>query len=196
MYEWSIPIIELAQSKGIDVDCVDGSNVMKSEIVSRVKKLNHTFIFLNGHGDSKTFFGYENRVALGIADAKIFKNKIVFSRACDCVKKLGKEAVEKHACTSFIGYEYEFVNVRQTNVELNPREDEISRPIWEASNAVPVSLIKGATVSESVEASHKRATKKISELLFSKELGAIDVLKAVIANDESLKYHGNGSAKI
>ena len=196
MYEWSVPVIEIAESHGIKVDHVDGPKVMKSEIASRVEKLNPNFIFLNGHGDSKTFFGYKGQVVIEIGDTYLFKNKIVFSRACSCVKKLGRDAVKNHNCTSFIGYEFEFVNVRQTNVELKPRRDEISRPIWETSNAVPISLIKGATISESIESSHKKATKEISRLLFSKELGAIEVMKAIIVNDEGLTYHGDGSAKI
>jgi len=195
MYEWSVPVMNAAEKRGIKVDRVDGQRVIKKEIVSRIEKLKPGFIFLNGHGDSKTFYGYDNEVAIGITDANIFKNKIVFTRVCNCVKKLGKKAVEKHSCTSFIGYEFEFVNVRQTNVELKLREDEISRPIWEVSNTVPISLIKGTTVTEAVESSHKKATKEISRLLFSKELGSISVLKAILTNDEGLKYHGDGSAK-
>lgn len=196
MYEWSVPVKEAAESKGIQVDCVDGPNVVKSEIVSRVRKLNHNFIFLNGHGDSKTFYGYDNEAAIKISDAGIFKNKIVFCRSCNCLKELGKESVDKHDCTSFIGYEHEFVNVRKTDVELRPREDDVSRPIWEVSNSIPKSLIKGATVSEAVEASHRKATREIARLLFSKELGAIDALKAIITNDDGLKYHGYNSARI
>ncbi len=188
--------MEAAEGRGIKVDCIDGPNVVKSEIASRVEKLNPNFILLNGHGDNKSFYGYEDKVAIEIGDAGLFKNKIVFSRACNCVKKLGKAAVKKHGCTAFVGYEYEFVNVRQTNIESKPREDEISRPIWEVSNAVPISLIKGATVSDATETSHRKAANEFLKLVFSKEPGAIDVLKAIIINDDGLKYNGDGSAKI
>ncbi len=196
MYEWSVPVVKVAESKGIKIDLVDGPKVLKEEIVSRIEKLKPNFIFLNGHGDNKTFYGYENTPVIEIDDVDMFKDKIVFSRACNCVERLGKEAVKKHDCTSFIGYEFEFVNVRQTDIELKPREDEISRPIWEASNAVPISLIKESTVDEAIKSSHKKATKEISRLLFSKELGSIAVLRAMIVNDEGLKYYGDGSAKI
>jgi hypothetical protein len=196
MYEWSEPVIKIAEEKGIKVDCIDGQKVVKKEIMSRVEKLNPNFIFLNGHGDSESFYGYENEVVIETDNATIFRDKIVFSRACNCLEKLGKDAVEKHGCKSFIGYEFEFVNVRQTDIELKPRKDKISEPIWEVSNSVPIGLIKGATVNESVEASHKKATKEISRLLFSNELGAIAVMKAIIVNDDGLKYHGDGFAKI
>gem|GEM_PF-4451386 len=72
----------------------------------------------------------------------------------------------------------------------------MSRPIWEASNSVPVGLVKGLTVEESIEASHKKAYKEIERILFSSDVGAINVLKAIIVNDEGLTYHGDGTAKI
>jgi hypothetical protein len=197
MYEWSEPIVETAENKGIKVDHITDQKVVKAEIVSRIKKLNPNFIILNGHGNSKTFFGYEDQFAIEIKDAHLFKDKVVFCRACNCLKKLGKETVDKHGCKSFIGYEFEFVNVRQTNIELNPKEDKISKPIWETSNVVPICLIKGSTVVEAIEASHKRATSEILRLLtHSKELGAIDVLRAIIVNDDGLNYCGDGSATI
>ena len=196
MHEWSKPVIEAAENNGIKVDCVDGKNVIRSEVTSRIGKVNPSFIFLNGHGDDKTFYGYQDQVLIEPEDAGIFKERIVFSRACNCAKGLGRHAVQMHGCTSFIGYEFEFVNVRRTSTEVIPLKDEISRPIWEASNAVPLSLIKGSAVDESIEASHKRAARDMLRLVFSGEIGSIEVLKALIANDEALAYHGDGSAKI
>jgi len=196
MYEWSKPVIDAAQKKGIKTDCVEGRNVTTEQISSRIAKLNPSFLLLNGHGDDNTFYGYEGRTAIGLREAAMLGSRVVFSRACCCANGLGKHATEKAGCKSFIGYEFEFVNVRQTNKELTPLEDEISRPIWETSNAVPLALIKGATVSDSVEASHQKARKEIARLLFPGEIGAIEALKAVIANDSSLVAHGNNSATI
>ncbi len=196
MHEWSVPVKELAERKGIKVDCVDGPRAVKQEIISRIKKLKPDFVFLNGHGDNKTFYGYDDNPAIEISDASMLADRIVFARSCNCAQKLGKSAVEKHECKSFIGYEYEFFNVRQTEAEITPRQDNVSRPIWEVSNAVPISLVKGATVDEAVEASHKMATREISKLIFSTELGALEVLKAILANDDGLTYHGDGGARI
>ncbi len=196
MYEWSIPFIEAAESKNMKVDCVDGLSVTKSEIASRIVKLKPVFIFLNGHGDRQTFYGHGNKPAVDMSDGKLFTGKIVFSRACDCAAELGKTFAEEHACKAFIGYSMPFVNVRETNVEIKPRQDNMSRPIWEASNSVPVGLVKGLTVEESIEASHKKAYKEIERILFSSDVGAINVLKAIIVNDEGLTYHGDGTAKI
>lgn len=196
MYEWSVPIIEAAERKGIKVDKADGRNVTRSDIMSRIEKTNPSFIVLNGHGNESCFFGHENSALIGIDDAGIFSDRIVFSRACDCLRELGRESVEKDGCKSFIGYEFEFVNVRQTSMELRPRGDVVSQPIWEASNAVPLSLIKGSTVSESVDASHRKADNEMLRLIYSKEPWSREVLKAIIINDEGLGFHGDGSAKI
>ncbi len=197
MYEWSEPIIETAESKGIKVDHIIGQKVVKKEILSRIKKLNPDFVILNGHLNSKTFFCYEDQPVIEMNDTHLFTDKIVFCRACNCLKELGKKSVDKDKCKSFIGYEFEFVNVRQTNIELNPKEDKISKPIWEISNTVPISMIKGSTVVEAIEASHRRATTEILRILSRpKELGFIEVLKAIIVNDESLNYYGDGDVCI
>jgi len=196
MHEWSKPVIEAARSKGIKVDTVDGPHVVTKEVESRINKVNPSFIFLNGHGDDCTFYGHKDQVLINKKNSCMLKNTLVFSRACNCAKELGRHAVNKDCCSSFIGYEYEFVNVRQTDTEVVPLRDDISKPIWESSNAVPLTLIKGSTAEESVQASHTKATNEMSKLIFSDEIGAIEVLKALIANDDALTYHGNGGAKI
>lgn len=196
MYEWSVPIIEAAERKGIKIDKADGRDVTRSNILSRIEKTNPSFIVLNGHGNEACFFGYENSALIKVDDAGIFSDRVVFSRACDCLRKLGSEAVDKNGCTCFIGYEFEFVNVRQTSTELRPREDVVSQPIWEASNAVPLSLVKGLTINESIDASHRKADNEMLRLIYSKEPWAREVLKAIIINDEGLGFYGDGSAKI
>jgi hypothetical protein len=196
MHEWTVPFIEEAESRNMKVDCVDGSNVTRGEIASRLVKLKPDFVFLNGHGDRKTFYGHNDEPAIEISDGQLFSEKIVFSRACDCAAELGKEFAETYGCKAFIGYGMPFVNVRQTNIEVKPLQDKMSKPIWEASNAVPHGLVKGLTVSESIEASHRKADKEIERILFSSDVGAIDVLKAIIVNDEGLTHYGDGSAKI
>jgi hypothetical protein len=195
MHEWSKPVIDAARKKGMDVDCISGPEVTRAEIASRMKKCNPGFVVLNGHGCSDTFFGHDNKPAICTGDAGMLSGKIVFSRACDCASKLGKCAVDC-GCKSFIGYQYEFVNVRKTSSEIKPLQDDVSKPIWETSNAVPLGLIKGAPVAEAVEKSHRAATKELSRLLFSSELGAMEVMKALIVNDDSLTYHGSGDAVI
>ncbi len=196
MHEWSKPVIEAAHGRGIKADTVDGEHVIEKEVKSMIEKVDPDFVFLNGHGNDKTFYGYNDHALITIGNSDMLKGRVVFSRSCNCAKELGKHAVQNNGCTSFIGYEYAFFNVRQTSTEVTPLMDDLSRPIWEASNAVPLSLIKGSAVEESVEASHRKATKDISKLVFSGEIGAVEVLKALIANDDALIYHGDGSAKI
>jgi len=195
MFEWSRPLISEAKSKGFLVSCVDGKNVTKSQLSSRIGTVDYKFIIMNGHGTSDTFFGYGNNKSISLKDASIFRNKIVFVRACDCVDVLGREAVTKN-CTAFIGYKYEFMNVRLTETDLRPQRDPITKPIWEISNTVPQYLIRGRTVSSSIQAARRRATKEMVKLLASSEPGANEALKAIIINDEGLTFHGNGSATI
>lgn len=196
MHEWSLPLKEEAERKGMHVDCVDGKNVTRKEVISRLENTDAMLIILNGHGTKTSFFGSENHPILTATDASLFAERVVFVRACDCAAGLGREAAERHGCTAFIGYQYEFVNVRQNTKEARPLEDEISRPIWEASNAVPLSLIKGRTVEEAVQASHTKAEIGMLRLLQSPEPHAISVLKAMLTNDVGLCYFGEGEAAV
>ena len=195
-YKWSDPIKNIAEKKGIKTDCVDGPKVTKSEVESRIKKLNPSFLILNGHGSDKSFYGHKGEIIFDSKDTACLKNKIVFSRACNCAKTLGKVAVNNSKCKAFAGYKFEFWNVRNTDTEIKPLNDQISQPIWEISNTTPISLIKGSTMDEAIEASHRKATKEISKLLFSEEPSAISVMRAIITNDEGLIYHGNGDTQI
>jgi hypothetical protein len=195
MYEWSVPVIDLAEKKGFSIDDV-GPIVRKEEVESRIKKLSPDFIFLNGHGDNQTFYGCDDEPIIQMSNADLLNNKIVFARTCCCAETLGKKAVEKHECTAFVGYKYEFFNIRQTTSELVPTRDEVSKPIWEISNVVPMSLIKGSPVNRAIESSHKKAFKEIAKLVFSKELTAKTVLKVLLANQEGLIYHGDETARL
>lgn len=195
MFFWSEMVKETAERKGINPILVDGEHVTKKGLVSRLGKLKPRFVFLNGHGDRDAFLCHEGKEAIGIADAHLFHGSIVFARACDCLAVLGKEAVEK-GCEAFVGYMDKFTNVRSNRHIANPLGDTISKPIWEASNAVALGLLKGKSVEEAIQASHDKTDQKIMELVYSQSYGARNVLEALINNDEVLTHHGNGAATI
>jgi len=197
MHDWSESFISQCERRGINVDLIDEDDVIKANIESRVKGIAYSFIFLNGHGDNACFYGYDGEVVISSKNAHVFSNSVVFARACNCIEVLGKVSVQKHNCKCFVGYRDAFTNVRQTNMELTPTQDSVSRPIWDASNVVPMSLTKGSTVEHAIESSHKKATHEIIRLLKNiDEPGSIPVLGALISNDSVLDYEGDGNAKI
>lgn len=197
MHDWSEPFISECGKRGIKVDLIDEKEVIRSNLESRIRGVNYSFIFLNGHGDNSCFCGYEGKVVISNENAHVFFNSVVFARACNCLEVLGKVSVEKHKCRCFVGYRDAFTNVRQKNVELTPIQDSVSRPIWDTSNMVPISLTKGSTVDQAIESSHKKATHEIIRILKNiDEPGSSQVLGAIISNDSVLGYEGDGNAKI
>jgi len=196
MFHWSAPVIETAEKKGFDVVSIDGRNAVKKGIISRMEKIRPDFTFLNGHGDARSFYGDDNKKAISMNEAHVFDGSVAFVRACNCLEELGKKAVNKHASKCFIGYKDKFWNVWRSEKLSNPLQDDVSRPIMEASNAVPLGLIKGADVEESINMSHDVSAREIEKAIFSPDPASSAVLRALVFNDTSLDYHGNEKARI
>ena len=185
MFCLSEPLCEAAERRSITPRLVDGPEATRSNILSRIRKLAPRFICLNGHGDRSSFACSEGRERIDEKDAPVFQRTVVFARACDCVVNLGAAAAE-NGCEAFIGYEREFMNVRQLDLLTKPLADEVSRPIWEASNAVALGLLKGKTVGEAMQAAHDKTDQRILDLVYSDHPAAETVLKALLMNDEGL----------
>src|SRR3989338_8364579 len=141
---WAEPLKREAERRGWLVSDISGTEAVRKAVLSRLQKGRPALISLNGHGNAEAFFGHESQLALGRGDASLFTGAIAFARACECVVGLGKSAAEG-GCRAFIGYRRKFWIARSTDHGASPEKDGIARPVFEASNAVPFSLLKGHT---------------------------------------------------
>ena len=51
-------------------------------------------------------------------------------------------------------------------------------------------------MKKAIESAHRKAEKEMLRSLLSKELHAVQVLKALLINDDGLIFHGDGSATL
>ena len=195
LYHWTKPLLDLAEKKRFDVVSIEGEQVTGENIRSRVSKRNPGFFFFNGHGSVSSMYGNRSEEVIGLDDADIFTDRVVFARACDCLVKLGKEAVNK-GCKSFIGYNKKFWILSLNEMATRPLQDPLTKPIMENSNLVVEELIKGRTVKESVDKGHEHAAKLILDLAFSDDPYKSPALAAIVNNDAALDYEGEASARI
>lgn len=195
LYVWSKEVIESAKDHGWAVDKSDGPKATKSEVQNKLEKNPADFVFFNGHGNESEMCGHNQETILDESSSHLLKDTITFTRACNCVVKLGKSAVGK-GCKSFIGYAGEFWFPRINKFESTPLEDVAAKPVLEVSNQIPLSIIKNHTTSEAVDSARALAVKYISKLILSKEPYGRAALKALSQNDDSLSYEGNGEAKV
>lgn len=196
LFLWSRYIIRKLKGLGFNVVKIEGPDINESTLRSRVKKHKPKFIFFNGHGSDDALYNNKKESFIDSKSSDIFKNTVVFTRACSCLTKLGNFAVKNEGCLAFIGYRKPFWLARDPKYECQPLKDKIVKPIIESSNVVIKELIKSKTVSEAVKKSHEKSADYILELIYSKEPLAGATLQALVVNDFSLDFEGDPSAKI
>src|SRR3972149_10301654 len=127
LHEWSSSLIKLAKEKGFNVTDIKGKEIDNVNVKNRISKHNPSLVFFNGHGSKDSLFNNDEKVFIDIKDAAIFKNRVVYTRACDCLKELGKKSVEK-GCDSFIGYKNKFILTWKNSMISRPLQDNVAKP--------------------------------------------------------------------
>lgn len=195
LYEYSKELIDYAKGYNLKVYAVEGGNINFKVVQGKITKIHPRFIFFNGHGSSDCLYDNQNKPFIDMKSSVLFNKAIVYTRACDCLNVLGACAV-KNGCTAFIGYRNKFWIARKHVRECNPLKDDVARPVLECSNVIVKELIKGKTVQEAIQRSHKLSIEYILKLLPSKEPLAPATLRAIMANDYVLDFEGNADSTI
>lgn len=195
LHAWSKEVIDSAKDHGWTVDKSDGPKATREEVQSRLEKNPADFVFFNGHGNESEMSGHNLEIIMDESSSHLLKDTITFTRACNCVVKLGKSAIGK-GCKAFIGYTGEFWIPRIHNFELSPLKDRAAKPVLEVSNQIPLSIIKNCTASEAVNSAKALTLKYISKLILSREPYDRAALKALSHNDDFLAYEGDDDARI
>ncbi|MEK6954464.1 MAG: hypothetical protein AABX01_05620 [Candidatus Micrarchaeota archaeon] len=199
LFFWSEEIITEAKSSGYNVTDVRGDEVTQKNIIGRLNSVKPDFVFLNGHGSKDSYCGHNLEEVITLSSAEALANTVTFIRACNCLEELGEASIMKGG-RAFIGYKKEFIIPFQYEYIARPLKDPMARPVLEASNQIPKSLINGSTASEAVDASHKFAKKQFLEILFSskysEDLYLNGALMALVNNDLFLDMKGDKEAKI
>lgn len=159
----------------------------KKNLHSYIKKQNPSIVVLNGHGSAVAIAGNDNEIILTIEDAKLLRGTIVFMRACQAAKILGKEIV-KNGARGFVGYKEDFVFLWDPEKFNKPLDDELAGPFLECSNQVALSLLKGHSAKEAHESSMKLYRKKIDEM-FTSEYNKSNILPFLIWNMTNQVYY-------
>ena len=194
LYLWSQEVIDFAVKKDWLVEKSDKEKATKQEFESRIKN-KPDFVFINGHGGPDVVFGHARTPLVDLSNCALLKDTITFTRACNCIQKLGKKAVAE-GCTAFIGYWREFWVPRLHAYESTPLGDPLAKPVMEVSNAIPTAIIKGHTVEEAFNSSTTIAEKHLLKLITSKEQYDRAILRAMLNNTTALSYEGDKLAKI
>ncbi len=164
---WAEKVIQYAKNKNNNVIVLKNERANKNTLKSVVNKTNPSFIFLNGHGNSHTVTGQDNKSLIDQGENVDFlKEKIIYALSCQSAKNLGQYCVE-NGIKTYIGYTEDFVFIIDRTKRTQPKKDDIAALFLDASNTVPVSLLKGKTAKDSYGDSQKAFRKTIRTLLTS-----------------------------
>jgi len=200
LFAHSHEIIDFANKKGYDVIELKRPRLRRNTFESVIRKKRPTFIFFNGHGDGRTIYGdkVENKAEFLVKldyNHDILNGKLIYARSCWAAKELGKVYADSDGC--FIGYDRPFVFWVDDNHAANPLTDKIAQQFLGPTNELVKSILKGNSASASAKKFKDHSVKNMLKILKNKrEPGAIDSLRALWANINSLKVIGNESMSI
>lgn len=168
LYYWAGQVIDEARERAsFNVTDLKGKRVKKDIFTGIVKKINPTFIFLNGHGNSKCITGYDDEVIIeSTANENLLTKRITYALSCSSASVLGRESVKKGA-KSYIGYDDEFIFMFDESKISKPLNDKTAKQFIKPSNQIASSLIKGNTVGDAYKKSQKLFKQTITTLLSS-----------------------------
>ncbi len=190
---WSEDVIRVARRNSVKVFDLNGGKAVPGMLHSFLESHNPRFVMFNGHGSESSITGHRNEMLVDTGNASSLKDRIVYSISCKSARKLGPLSVRR-GCSAFIGYDDDFIMFTDNNKSSRPLQDGIARSCLEPAMQLPVSIVKGNTVSVAYGASKNAFLKKIESLFRSKEIEAPYILQSLIENMENLVYHGNGNS--
>ena len=195
--KFSEELVKFARESGFQVFDIRKDKVNKITVSAILREKNPILVLFNGHGSDEMITGHNDESLIQTPDdIHLLKSKIVHSLSCSSAKKLGKDAVENGA-VCYIGYENDFIFFFDKNKTARPLEDDTAKPVFESSNQVAFSLIKGNDAGESFVKSQKTYEKWINYYrLHGELLEAPQNLIALMWNKESQIIHGDKMAVI
>ncbi|MFH1588538.1 MAG: hypothetical protein ABIA76_04340 [Candidatus Diapherotrites archaeon] len=194
--EYSKEIIKTAEQKGIKVFDCNKENASKEKVSILLKTKNPEFVMFNGHGSEEIITGHKFEPIIRLEDSKLLENKIIYARACNTSKKLGKKCTENKK-TAYIGYNKKFKLWMNNNYSHTPLKDPYAEPFLKTTNQIPITIIKGSTAQEAHEKGINAIEKEIEKLERTdapKELQFL--LPALYWNQQAQTIQGNRNKQI
>ncbi len=195
LYNACEPIICEAKNNGFDVVVIEGDEINLKNLKKRIAKNDNDLIMYNGHGSDSAISDNNNNHFITLQHSYIFKDSVTYTRACDCINRLGKDAV-KNGCRAFIGYNKSFWLPKLDGYMSRPLADPVAKPVLKSSNMIVSSLLRGKTVAESVTKSREESSKHILDLIYSNDPYKEASIPALVNNAMALEFLGEGSSKI
>lgn len=167
--KWSEGTLKITKSRRIRVIDLPRERATREELEGMIKEFSPNLIVLNGHGDSRTVRGHNDKPLITAGkNEKILHSKIVYAISCKSAKELGPNAV-KNGALSFTGYSEDFVFVFDPSRLTRPLSDATAELFLGPSIRFVESLIKGNNVENAHEKTVGQFRKNLIKALGNEE---------------------------
>lgn len=197
LYRWSQQIITESVRHGVRFVKLVGKKAVRSELEGRIKKIKPSFIFLNGHGNSRTVTGYNEEPLVVCEDNEnVLAGSITYALSCSSASELGKSSIE-HGAKAYIGYAQDFYFMYEEHSLTHPENDSIAGYFLDPAYSVARALMKGNSAGEATNRGLEMHKKSMRALITSEApFGAEQMLPYLFFNMTNLICHGDRCAKI
>jgi hypothetical protein len=146
LHEWVATVINQAGSYGITSTNLVTWAVTRYQFETSMNSQDPIFVWLNGHGNTDRLAGQDSEIILDLNNAGILSGRICYAFSCLTATSLGSAAVSQ-GCTSYIGYEDEFVFLYDVN-SPDPLSDTYAKWFMDAGSKVGLSLLQGKSTGK------------------------------------------------
>lgn len=197
LFHWSKSLVRLAKKNGFSVTDLKKGEARRNRVERALRRKKTLLAFFNGHGSADSIFGQNGEMVVStVLNAEKLAGKIVFARACQSAKKLGKAAVEKGA-KAYLGYKEDFVFLFDKDKEEKPLEDETASLFLEPSNRVAEVLIQGGSAGEANKTGKAAYREKIEGFLTSEASPAeTEAVRYLIWDEQNQTCVGDQKARV
>lgn len=195
LHLWASEVSDFAKKRGVKVAHFHDKHKSKAtekNLISYLSKKKPKFVFLNGHGTRTSINGHKNKEILSVGkNESLLKGKIIYAVACDCGAELGNSIISNGGAKAFIGYKGKFCMPLNEGRECTPLKNHLVEAIKETSNSIPKAIIKGKTITESINIAKREGFKWIKSLQREPSEKSITLLWVLYHNMSCLVAQGD-----
>jgi len=182
LHDWSEIIIGFAENKGVSLFDLNHLKATRKTLLSYLKNNNSSLLLFNCHGSSLALFGHDNEILLTSKDASVFRDKTIYARSCQAGSNLGQVLVKLGGAKAFIGYKRDFIFPFDKNKTTTPIRDTVCAPVFDCSNKIPFTLIKGGTPQDAHSRSMEAYEHWIKHYVDDHSIEAPSIIKCLLWN--------------
>lgn len=164
---WAEAVLDFAKWRGHVVFDLSKKKARRGMFESMLRKHDPDIVFLNGHGNKSSVFGYDDEPLLEAGvNQIILRGRVAYALSCQSASNLGIESVRAGAA-AYIGYKDDFIFQYSSERISRPKDDKTAGFFLEPSNQVVISLLKGHDARDATERGREYFLRNIQKFISS-----------------------------